>query len=107
MSILTDIGYRHSPSKINGWVNAPVKSIAEQMFNIKSRSNDKLKRGNVIEDTTKYSLNRNPSDEKLIEYIKNIQPDVDFNVNFECSSCNHTATMALPIDAGFFWPKSI
>ena len=30
MSILTDIGYRHSPSKINGWVNAPVKSIAEQ-----------------------------------------------------------------------------
>ena len=41
------------------------------------------------------------------EYIKNIQPDVDFNVNFECSSCNHTATMALPIDAGFFWPKSI
>ncbi len=40
------------------------------------------------------------------EYVQEIQPDVDFNINFECAACDHTATMALPIDAGFFWPRS-
>ena len=40
------------------------------------------------------------------EYISDIQTDIDFNINFECSSCDHTATLALPIDAGFFWPRS-
>ena len=40
------------------------------------------------------------------EFINSIQPDVDFNINFECSECGHTATLALPIDAGFFWPRS-
>ena len=40
------------------------------------------------------------------EYVQSVQPDVDFNINFECSECGHTATLALPIDAGFFWPRS-
>ncbi len=40
------------------------------------------------------------------EHIGKIQPDVDFNINFECSECGHNATLALPIDAGFFWPKT-
>ncbi len=40
------------------------------------------------------------------EYINTIQPDVDFNINLECSECGHNATLALPIDAGFFWPRS-
>jgi len=70
MSVLTDIGYRHSPSKINGWVNAPTKSIAEQMFNIKSLSNDKMKRGNVVESATRFTLHRDPTDEDLIKYIR-------------------------------------
>ena len=42
----------------------------------------------------------------LREYINTVQPDVNFNIDFECSECDHTATLALPIDAGFFWPKS-
>ncbi len=91
MSILTDIGYRHSPSKINGWVNAPVKSIAEQMFNIKSRSNDKLKRGNVIEDSARFGLHRTPTDENLMNYIKKscinyeIQDDKNIQWSFDCA----------------------
>ncbi len=41
------------------------------------------------------------------QYLKNIQPDIDFNVEVTCKECGHTGGAPLQIDAGFFWPESI
>ncbi len=40
------------------------------------------------------------------EYVRAISPDVDFTFEHKCSNCGHETTLALPIDAGFFWPDS-
>ena len=40
------------------------------------------------------------------DYLGTIQPDIDFNIDFECSECEHNGEVALTIDAGFFWPQS-
>jgi hypothetical protein len=40
----------------------------------------------------------------LREYIKNISPGVDFNVNFTCPKCYYEGKLNLPVGVDFFWP---
>jgi hypothetical protein len=42
----------------------------------------------------------------LRDYIKSISPDVDLSFNFTCKNCGHEASMAIPVDVGFFWPRA-
>ena len=37
-------------------------------------------------------------------YMRDIQPDVDLNLVFECNSTGEDFYMDLPIDTTFFWP---
>lgn len=39
-------------------------------------------------------------------YAKQISPDVDFNIDFECSSCGNQDRLEVPIDVNFFWPDA-
>jgi len=38
--------------------------------------------------------------------MRETAPDVLTQFNFECESCNHTETVDMPIDSGFFWPST-
>jgi hypothetical protein len=38
------------------------------------------------------------------EYGKSIAPDIDLSFNFECSECDHTERMEVPMGVTFFWP---
>ena len=40
----------------------------------------------------------------LREEMKKVSPDVDFNLNITCSSCDTTTAARMPIGANFFWP---
>jgi transcription elongation factor Elf1 len=42
----------------------------------------------------------------LRDYIKAISPDVDLSFPFTCKNCGHEASMAIPVDVGFFWPRA-
>lgn len=43
----------------------------------------------------------------LRTYIKDIAPDQKFQIDFECSHCNHEQeALDFGIDTNFFWPKS-
>ena len=54
MSVLQSIGYRHSPSSINGFVDAPQKELAKRIFGIKSPQNDNMVRGNCVEAAVRF-----------------------------------------------------
>ena len=58
MSILTDINYRHSAGKLNKFRNDMQGFVAEQIFNIKSKANDKMKRGNVTEEVARLKIEK-------------------------------------------------
>jgi len=40
------------------------------------------------------------------EYLAQITPGVDTNVNFLCSECGHEQQITLPMDVNFFWPTN-
>jgi predicted RNA-binding Zn-ribbon protein involved in translation (DUF1610 family) len=41
----------------------------------------------------------------LRKHLKEVTPDIDTTIYFECPHCGHEASnMQLPIDVGFFWP---
>ena len=41
----------------------------------------------------------------LRKHLKEVTPDIDTTIYFECPSCGHeVVNMQLPIDVGFFWP---
>lgn len=40
----------------------------------------------------------------LREQIKKVSPDVNFDLNINCSDCNHINQVRMPIGANFFWP---
>lgn len=43
----------------------------------------------------------------LRTYMKNVAPDVKFEVDFNCTECGHEEeALAFTIDSNFFWPKS-
>ncbi len=70
MSILTDINYRHSAGKLNKFRNDMQGFVAEQIFNIKSKANDKMKRGNVTEEVARFILHRDPTDDDILKYTQ-------------------------------------
>lgn len=37
--------------------------------------------------------------------LAKITPDVDMKFEFECSDCNHTERMVIPLGVNFFWPS--
>lgn len=41
----------------------------------------------------------------LRRHIRESTPDMDMNFLFACPSCGHTAKMAIPLGANFFWPN--
>jgi len=47
-----------------------------------------------------------PSDElrALLVFIKEISPDYNMKYDFECLNCGETTEVAIPMNAGFFWP---
>lgn len=40
----------------------------------------------------------------LRERIRQVSPDIDFDLNLDCSSCENAIKVRLPIGANFFWP---
>ena len=70
MSVLTELNYRHSAGKLNKFRNDPQGYVAEQIFNIKSKPNDKMKRGNVTEEIARFILHRDPDDEQILSYAQ-------------------------------------
>jgi len=38
------------------------------------------------------------------EYYKKVSPDVNFDLNIECSNCNNIIKARMPFGANFFWP---
>ena len=69
MSVLQSVGYRHSPSSINGFVDAPQKELAYRLFGIKSPKNDNMVRGNCVEAAVRYILHRSPTESNLRRYV--------------------------------------
>lgn len=67
MSVL--INYRHSPSSLNSIRNAPQQFVANKVFGIRSKANDKMKRGTIAEYACRFLLAKDPSDEHLMNYI--------------------------------------
>jgi hypothetical protein len=41
----------------------------------------------------------------LRERIRQVSPDVDFNLDIACSSCDNTIKARMPFGANFFWPE--
>ena len=70
MSILTDINYRHSAGKLNKFRYDGQGWVAEQIFNIQSKANDKMKRGNVTEEVARFILHRDPTDDDILKYTQ-------------------------------------
>ena len=69
MSVLLSVGYRHSPSSVNGFVNAPQKEYAYRIFGLRSPQNDNMVRGNCVEAAVRYILHRSPSHSDLRRYV--------------------------------------
>ena len=69
MSVLQSVGYRHSPSAINGFVDAPQKELAYRLFGIKSPQNDNMVRGLCVEAAVRYILHRSPNQSDLRRYV--------------------------------------
>jgi hypothetical protein len=42
----------------------------------------------------------------LREHIKKVSPDVNFDLQVECTECGHTNTGRMPFGVNFFWPDA-
>lgn len=42
---------------------------------------------------------------ELRKYMRSVNPDMDMTFGFNCSDCQHSARMALPMGVEFFWPN--
>jgi hypothetical protein len=40
------------------------------------------------------------------EYAKTVNPELDTSFDYKCGACGFEKRMEVPIDSGFFWPKS-
>ncbi len=70
MSVLQSVGYRHSPSSINGFVDTPQKELAYRLFNIRSPQNDNMVRGLCVEAATRFIIHRDPTTPELRKYVE-------------------------------------
>ena len=41
----------------------------------------------------------------LRNYIKDITPDLDMDIYFECDHCSYEADIPFPLTSDFFWPR--
>jgi hypothetical protein len=42
----------------------------------------------------------------LREFARKISPDVQFEIDFTCESCQHTGKVEVPVGPDFFWPDA-
>ena len=70
MSVLQSIGYRHSPSSVNGFSgDSREKEMAYRIFGIKSPPNDHIFRGICVESSVRFILHRSPTHSQLRKYV--------------------------------------
>ena len=63
--------------------------------------------GNATREAIEYVSENLPSADSafLRKIYKNIVPNINLSLGFECNNCSHTEDMEVPLTAEFFWPE--
>ena len=63
--------------------------------------------GNTTQEAIQYVAHNLPSADSMFlrKIYKNIVPNINLNLGFECENCSHAEDMEVPLTAEFFWPE--